>query len=98
MKIVIIGNGPSGVKAAETIKKTDEESEVTLISEEKHPFYFRRNLPWFIAGRFTEEKLIAKKPEFYLKNEINQVLGEAVEKILIEEKEVLLNSGKKNKV
>ncbi|MBS7654966.1 NAD(P)/FAD-dependent oxidoreductase [Candidatus Bathyarchaeota archaeon] len=97
MKIVIIGNGPSGVKAAETIRKIDDKSELTLISEEKHSFYFRRNLPWFIAGRFSEEKLKAKKPEFYLKNEINQVLGKAVEKILVKEKEILLNSKEKMK-
>jgi NAD(P)H-nitrite reductase large subunit len=97
MKIVIIGNGPSGVKAAETIRKFDDKSEIILISEENHPFYFRRNLPWFIAGKFSEEKLIAKKPEFYLKNNINQVLGKTVEKIFVKEKEVLLNSEEKIK-
>jgi NAD(P)H-nitrite reductase large subunit len=97
MKIVIIGNGPSGVKAAETIRKFDDKSEIILISEEKHSFYFRRNLPWFIAGRFPEEKLIAKKHEFYLKNNINQVLGKTVEKIFVMEKEILLSSGEKIK-
>jgi NAD(P)H-nitrite reductase large subunit len=97
MKIIIIGNGPSGVKAAETIRKFNDKSELTLISKEKHLFYFRRNLPWFIAGKFSEEKLIAKKPEFYLKNDINQVLGKTIEKIFIKEKEVLLNSGEKIK-
>ncbi|MBS7658636.1 MAG: FAD-dependent oxidoreductase [Candidatus Bathyarchaeia archaeon] len=97
MRIVIIGNGPSGVKAAETIRKIDDKSELILISEEKYSFYFRRNLPWFIAGKFTEEKLTAKKPEFYIKNDINQILGKTVEKVLIKEKEILLNSGEKIK-
>lgn len=38
-KILIIGTGPAGVTAAETLRLHDQESAVTMISDEPHPPY-----------------------------------------------------------
>lgn len=39
MKIVIIGAGPAGVSAAETIRRFDNDSEIVMISDEPYPPY-----------------------------------------------------------
>ena len=37
MKHVIIGNGPAGVVAAETLRKRRPDDEIVMIGDEPHP-------------------------------------------------------------
>jgi 3-phenylpropionate/trans-cinnamate dioxygenase ferredoxin reductase subunit len=39
MKIVIIGAGPAGVTAAETLRLYDDESDIVMLSSEPYPPY-----------------------------------------------------------
>lgn len=54
MHHVIIGNGPAGVVAAETLRKIDPASQVTVIGREKSAPYSRMAIPYFIAGKIAE--------------------------------------------
>ncbi len=54
MNHVIIGNGPAGVIAAETLKRTDPGARVRLIGEEPEPPYSRMALPYLLAGNIEE--------------------------------------------
>jgi NAD(P)H-nitrite reductase large subunit len=54
MDHVIIGNGPAGVIAAETLKRTDPGCRVRLIGEEPEPPYSRMALPYLLAGNIEE--------------------------------------------
>jgi NAD(P)H-nitrite reductase large subunit len=54
MDHVIIGNGPAGVIAAETLKRTDPGARVRLIGEEPEPPYSRMALPYLLAGNIDE--------------------------------------------
>jgi NADPH-dependent 2,4-dienoyl-CoA reductase/sulfur reductase-like enzyme len=54
MDHVIIGNGPAGVIAAETLKRTDPDSRVRLIGDEPEPPYSRMALPYLLAGNIEE--------------------------------------------
>ena len=54
MDHVIIGNGPAGVIAAETLKRTDPDSHVRLIGDEPEPPYSRMALPYLLAGNIDE--------------------------------------------
>ena len=45
MKHVIIGNGPAGVIAAETIRKRCPVDEIVLIGDESSPPYSRMAIP-----------------------------------------------------
>src|SRR5580704_14264796 len=47
-RYLIIGNGASGTYAAETIRKTDSEGEITLLTNEPYPLYNRVALPPFL--------------------------------------------------
>ena len=50
MKYVIVGAGPAGVIAAETLRRTDPSGKVTLIGDEPQPPYSRMAIPYLLAG------------------------------------------------
>ncbi|MBW9273038.1 MAG: NAD(P)/FAD-dependent oxidoreductase, partial [Candidatus Thiodiazotropha sp. (ex. Lucinisca nassula)] len=50
MQHVIIGAGPAGVVAAESIRKFDKSSTVTLVSNESERPYSRLAIPRFLQG------------------------------------------------
>jgi NAD(P)H-nitrite reductase large subunit len=54
MDHVIIGNGPAGVIAAETLRRTDPGARVRLIGDEPEPPYSRMALPYLLAGNIEE--------------------------------------------
>ncbi len=54
MHHVIIGAGPAGVIAAETLRKTDGASRVTIVGDEPEPPYSRMAIPYLLAGNITE--------------------------------------------
>jgi len=54
MEYVIVGGGPAGVTAAETLRKTDQVSTVTLIGGEAGPPYCRMAIPYYLAGNIAE--------------------------------------------
>lgn len=71
---LIVGNGVAGTTAAEHIRKQDAEGEITLVTEEDLPFYWRIQLNDLIAGEATEEQLLAKERSWYDENRIRLVL------------------------
>ncbi len=67
---LVIGNGVAGTTAAEQIRLQDRTGTITLITEEDLPFYYRIRLPEFISGEVSEERLLAKRPEWYREQRI----------------------------
>jgi nitrite reductase (NADH) large subunit len=52
MKVVIIGGGPAGITAAETIRSLDHEAAIVVVSAEAHPPYSPPALAdYFLTGR-----------------------------------------------
>src|SRR6202048_345095 len=62
-RYLIIGNGPSGTYCAETIRKTDFEGEITLVTNEPYPLYNRVALPPFLRDQAKREKVFLRTPE-----------------------------------
>lgn len=54
MRYVVIGAGPAGVTAAETLRTRDPESEVILVGGEKEPVYSRMAIPYYLANHIEE--------------------------------------------
>ena len=53
---IIIGNGPAGVVAAETLRKhSATEDTITLIGDEEGPPYSRMAIPYLLIGKVGEE-------------------------------------------
>ncbi len=55
MKHVIIGAGPAGVIAAETLRIADPEGAITMIGDEPSPPYSRMAIPYLLAGGIGED-------------------------------------------
>jgi len=62
-RYLIIGNGASGTYAAETIRKTDAEGEITLVTNEPYPLYNRVALPPYLRDEARPEKVFLRTPE-----------------------------------
>ena len=54
MRHVIIGSGPAGVVAAETLRKADPAAEITLLCGEAGPPYSRMAIPYLLKGQIAE--------------------------------------------
>jgi NADPH-dependent 2,4-dienoyl-CoA reductase/sulfur reductase-like enzyme len=61
MKHVIIGNGPAGVVAAETLRKADAAAEIVLIGAEPEPAYSRMAIPYLLEGNIEESGTYLRK-------------------------------------
>ena len=61
MKHVILGNGPAGVIAAETIRKLAPRDEIVLVGDEPEPPYSRMAIPYLLSGRIGEEGTYLRK-------------------------------------
>jgi len=57
MRHLIIGAGPAGVTAAETLRKADPAASITLVEGEGERPYARMAIPYLLAGRIPEEGL-----------------------------------------
>lgn len=61
MKYVLIGAGPAGVRAAETLRQQDPNGDITLISGEPGEPYARMAIPYILTGRIDEEGAYQRK-------------------------------------
>jgi len=54
MKHVIIGAGPAGIIAAETLRSVDPQASVTVLGDEPEPPYSRMAIPYLLTGGIDE--------------------------------------------
>jgi nitrite reductase (NADH) large subunit len=95
MNYVIIGNGVAGTTAATNIREHDPEGKITIISDEKYPFYSRIKLIDFLAGKANESDLMVKKEQWYDENKIELVLDDKAVEVDKNSKEIIAHSGRK---
>ncbi len=94
MKHVIIGAGPAGVVAAETLRKHDAKASITLIGNENEPPYSRMALPYLMSDKISEQgTYLRQTPGHY--DSLNIKYRQAhVDSIDAEAKTVSLGNGK----
>ncbi len=83
---LIIGNGVAGTTAAENIRKQDKEGNVTLVTDEDIPFYYRIRLNEYLSGEITEQDLVARKEQWYKDRDINLILNTSISGVVPKEK------------
>lgn len=71
-RIVIIGNGISGITAARFIRKNSD-AQITIISSESHYFFSRTALMYVFMGQLKFEHTEPYERDFYEKNRLNLV-------------------------
>jgi len=90
MKYLIIGAGAAGVSAAkEIIRRREEDDEITVITDEKYPFYYRPRLIEYLSGEVNDEEIIINGKDWFEKNDINLKLNEKVTEVKFVEKKVI---------
>lgn len=94
MNYVIIGNGPAGVIAAETLRKTDLLGSIILIGDEPEPPYSRMAIPYLLMGDIQEPGTYLRKDANHFRNLNIELLVARADKVDTSNKKVFLNNGK----
>jgi NADPH-dependent 2,4-dienoyl-CoA reductase/sulfur reductase-like enzyme len=63
MTYVVVGAGPAGVVAAETLAKIEPGCDVTLIGNEPEPPYSRMAIPYYLTGKIDEAGTYLRKTD-----------------------------------
>jgi len=76
---VILGAGPAGVIAAETIRKHAPLDTITLVGDEAEPPYSRMAIPYLLMGNIDEAgTYLRKSPSHFADLRINRLFAQAV--------------------
>ncbi len=79
MKYLILGNGPAGVVAAETLRRADPAGEVVMAGSENEPPYSRMAIPYLLEGNIDEKGThLRKTADHFAKLGIRELRGRAV--------------------
>ncbi len=87
-KYVVIGASAAGLAAAEQIRKTDKNGEITVLTNEAYLPYSRPSISYYLKGVVKENDMFLRKPSFYKTNKINVVTNSKVTLIDRENKKV----------
>ncbi len=78
MHHLILGAGPAGVIAAETIRKQARGDSITLVGDEREPPYSRMAIPYLLVGDIGEPgTYLRKQPEHFSRLRIDRVDAQA---------------------
>ncbi|MBH2010657.1 MAG: NAD(P)/FAD-dependent oxidoreductase, partial [Xanthomonadaceae bacterium] len=90
---VILGAGPAGVIAAETIRKQAPNDRITLVGDEAEPPYSRMAIPYLLMGNIDEPgTYLRKSPSHFADLKINQLFAHAAS-VDVATKTIALSSG-----
>ena len=78
MKHLILGNGPTGVIAAETLRKADRHAEIMMVGSEPEPPYSRMAIPYLLEGNIDESGTYLRKADGHFESlQIDNRIGVA---------------------
>ena len=93
MKHIILGNGPAGVVAAETLRRAAPNDEIVLVGSEAEPPYSRMAIPYLLEGNIDESGTYLRKSEDHFDSlNIREHRGRAVA-LNTEKQSVLFEDG-----
>lgn len=72
---VIVGNGIAGATAAEVLRAENQAADITVITDDPCPVFYRPALKDYLAGKLREEKLWARPISFYPDRQIRFLIG-----------------------
>lgn len=76
MRHVIIGNGPAGIIAAETIRKNAPADDIIVIGDEAEVPYSRMSIPHLLAANINEAGThLRRERDWFARQQITQVYG-----------------------
>lgn len=79
MKHVILGNGPAGVVAAETLRRAAPADEIVMVGSEDAPPYSRMAIPYLLEENIDESgTYLRKTPGHFERLRVRELAGRAV--------------------
>ena len=95
MQHVIIGAGPAGVIAAETLRKIQPDASIKLIGDEPEPPYSRMALPYYLTKKIKEDGTYLRKAKDHFKRNKIEVIQDRVSQVDGASKKIQLEKGGK---
>ena len=93
MQHIIIGAGPAGVVAAETLRKADPDAKIAIIGDEPEPPYSRMAIPYLLIENIEEPGTYLRDPEKHFKDLDIEVVQQRVDALDTKKKEITLADG-----
>jgi len=93
MQHVIIGAGPAGVIAAETLRRLSGDADIRLIGEEDEPPYSRMAIPYHLVGNIAEQGTYLRKRDGWFESQRIDVVRDRVTSVDPASKSLALASG-----
>ena len=90
---VIVGAGPAGVIAAETLRRMDAGASIQLIGDEPEPPYSRMAIPYCLMDRVAEEGTYLRKSDHHFDSLNIEVINDRVLSVSAAAASVALGSG-----
>ena len=90
---VILGAGPAGVIAAETLRKHAPHDSITIVGDEAEPPYSRMAIPYLLMGNIDERGTYLRKNDAHLADlKVNVVRAQALQ-LQLATKTIALSTG-----
>ena len=93
MRVVIVGNGISGISTARYLRKADPDAEIVVVSAESDHFFSRTALMYIFMGHMTFENTKPYEDWFWEENRISLV-RDYVERVDFSSAQLALSSGR----
>lgn len=90
---LILGAGPAGVIAAETIRKQAPHDAITIVGDEREPAYSRMAIPYLLIGNIDERGTYLRKSPDHFTNLNIQLVQASVSAVHALAKTVTLDNG-----
>ena len=91
---LILGAGPAGVIAAETIRKLAPQDTITIVGDEPEPAYSRMAIPYILMGNIDEHGTYLRKSPSHFEDLKLNVVRALVKSVNAATKTVALDNGK----
>lgn len=91
MQHVIIGAGPAGVIAAESLRKIDPDSQVMIIGDEPEPPYSRMALPYLLIEKIDESGTYLRKRDSHYRDQNIEIVRDRVTRVDADKKSLKLD-------
>jgi len=93
MQHIIVGVGPAGVTACETIRRMDPNAEITLLTGQNEPPYSRMAIPYLLEEKIDESGTYLRHDKYHFGELKVKILYDKVSKIIPENNLLELESG-----
>ena len=90
---VILGAGPAGVIAAETLRKHAPNDRITLVGDEHEPPYSRMAIPYLLIGNIDERGTYLRKSDDHFERLCIEVVRARAQSVNTQKREIQLDNG-----